>query len=80
MTHVVLISAGPTPWDREHRIVGNQSLPLAPEAHQEIESLVKSMKARPSAVYRCSGNEACNQAAAIVAKISSIRASDNRES
>jgi broad specificity phosphatase PhoE len=79
MTHVVLISAGPTPWDREHRIVGNQSLPLTPEARQEIESHVTAMKARASAVYRAGANEACEQAAAIVAQAFGIRPYDNRD-
>ena len=31
MTRIVFIEAGPTPWDAEDRIVGNQSLPNTKE-------------------------------------------------
>ena len=32
MTRVVLIKAGPTPWDVEQRIAGNLPLPLTDDA------------------------------------------------
>jgi broad specificity phosphatase PhoE len=78
MTSVVLILANPTPWDMEDRVVGNQSLPLTDAARLEIEQHVRALPP-VSAVYRSKSNEACDQAARIVAAVSGVRLHDNAD-
>jgi phosphoserine phosphatase len=75
-TQVVMIEAGPTPWDKEERLVGNSSLPLTAEAMDAIRHLLEKVKTPISAVYRPAGNEACVQAAQIIGKKFGIRARD----
>jgi broad specificity phosphatase PhoE len=70
MTGIHLIHAGPTPWDVEDRLVGNHPLPLTDLARATIEGIVQqfAQSARPiTAVYRFRKNEACDQAAKLVA-------------
>jgi broad specificity phosphatase PhoE len=66
MTRVVLIHAGPTPWDVEDRIVGNHPLPLTDEAKASIEAITAGLPHDVTAIYRFKKNEACDQAAKIV--------------
>jgi len=76
-TQVVLIEAGPTPWDMEQRLVGNSSLPLTAEAMDAIRHLLDDISAPIAAVYRPGANEACVQAAQIITRKYGIRARDN---
>jgi len=76
-TRVVLITAGPTPWDKEDRLVGNSSLPLTAEAIDAIRHLLDAVKPPIAAVYRPAANEACVQAAHLITKKFGGRARDN---
>jgi broad specificity phosphatase PhoE len=76
-TRVVMIEAGPTPWDKEGRLVGNSSLPLSAEAMDAIRHLLDNVKIPIAAVYRPAANEACVQTAQIIGKKFGIRARDN---
>jgi broad specificity phosphatase PhoE len=78
-TRVVLIEAGPTPWDKEDRLVGDSSLPLTAEAMDAIRHLLKTVNTPITAVYRTAANEACNQTAQIIAKNYGIRPRDSAE-
>ncbi len=69
-----MIEAGPTPWDKEDRLVGNSSLPLTAEAMDAIGHLLDKVKTPISAVYRPAANEACVQTAHIIGKKFGIRA------
>src|SRR5689334_15274907 len=60
MTHVLLIHAGPTPWDEENRLTGAHSLPSTP----------------PTALYLCNSNEACRQVGDMLAERFSLRIRD----
>jgi broad specificity phosphatase PhoE len=76
MIRILLFNAGPTKWDVEERLVGNASLPITPEAHQSIERLVASLTSPIDRVYRPRQNEACDQAARIVARHFKLRPHD----
>lgn len=76
MTHLLLIHAGPTPWDVEDRIVGNHPLPLTDLAKATIEGIVKNLTSPPSVVYRYRDNEASDQAAKLVAGAFKLRPRD----
>jgi broad specificity phosphatase PhoE len=78
-TRVLLIEAGPTPWDDEGRIVGARPLPLTAEAIDAIGHLLESLDSRVESVYRAPANEACDQAAKLVAHKFSIRARANAD-
>src|SRR5690349_19893341 len=73
MTRVVLIHAGPTPWDEEDRIVGNHTLPLTDEAEARVREMVASFPWHVSSVYRDKTNEAAEAVSKIVAKHFKIR-------
>src|SRR5437763_11705039 len=77
MLKVLLIHAGPTPWDEEDRITGNHTLPLTDDARSGIGALVDSIAEEVSAVYRAKSNEACDEAARMVAKRYRLRPRDN---
>jgi broad specificity phosphatase PhoE len=76
-TQVVMIEAGPTPWEAENRLVGNSSLPLTAEAMDAIRHLLDHVTTPITAVYRPGVNEACVQAAQIIGKKYGLRARDN---
>jgi broad specificity phosphatase PhoE len=78
-TRVLLIEAGPTPWDAEGRISGSMSLPLTAEAIDAVGHLVDSLGESVASVYRPAANEACDQVAKIVAKKFEIRPRDNED-
>jgi broad specificity phosphatase PhoE len=65
LTRVLLIHAGPTPWDEVNRLTGAHSLPLSPDAELSIRALVDAMVAPVTGLYLCRDNEACEQAAQI---------------
>jgi broad specificity phosphatase PhoE len=77
MTRIMLIYAGPTPWELEGRLVGNQSLPLTEEAHARIAAMVEAITEPVTAVYRAKANEACDETARIVATKFKLRPRDN---
>jgi len=68
MTRVILIHAGPTPWDVEDRIVGNHPLPLTELGLASVQGVVANLPAGVTAVYRNRKNEACEQVAQLVAQ------------
>jgi probable phosphoglycerate mutase len=76
-TNVILIEAGPTPWESEERVVGNSSLPLTAEAMDAIRHRLETIAVPITAVYRPGMNEACTQAAHIVTEKYRIRARDS---
>jgi len=78
MTRVLLIQAGPTPWDVEGRVTGNHTLPLTDEARTRIAQLVETLQPVDS-IYRPSGNEACDEVARIIAKRFSLRLRDSAD-
>ena len=76
-TRVLLIAAAPTPWDLENRLGGTSSLPLTAEAIDAIGHLLNALAEPIEAVYRPSANEACVEAAQIIAKKYGLRPRDN---
>jgi len=78
MTRVVLIKAGPTPWDAEQRISGNLSLPLTDDARARLAMLLETLPPI-DVVYRPRCNEACDQAAKMIATLRKLRPRDEPE-
>lgn len=77
MTRVLLISAGPTPWDVEGRLGGNPTLPLTTDGEIELQKTLASLDHQPvTAIYTCVNNQACDQAAKIVARHYNVRLRD----
>jgi broad specificity phosphatase PhoE len=80
MTRVLLIHAGPTPWDAENRVTGAQSLPLTPDAVASIAGLVDALRAAPpTAIYLHKANEACLQAGHLLATHFDLRLRDDAD-
>jgi broad specificity phosphatase PhoE len=79
MTRVVLIQAGPTPWDEEERLAGAHTLPLTDGALESIRALVERIDYPVHAVYRAARNEAADQAAKVVALKFHLRPRDAPE-
>lgn len=77
MTRVILIRADPTPWDVEDRLVGNHPLPLTDLGRATVESAALTFGESISAVYCPKKNEACKQAADIVAKAAKVRVQES---
>ena len=68
MMHVLLIHAGPTPWDLDDRITGAENLPLAPQALAPVTSIIDSYEQfHPDAIFCPRGNEACQEVAKLMA-------------
>jgi len=76
MTRLILIEAGPTPWDAEDRLVGNHTLPLAPGAAAVVAAAVANIEDPVDAVYCSAANEATAQAAKLVADRYKLRPRD----
>lgn len=76
-TVVVMFQAGPTPWEKEGRLVGDSSLPLTAEAIDSIRRRVNEITLPIKTVYRPAANEACVQAAQIISQKFGVRARDN---
>ena len=79
MLRLLFITAGPTPWDEEDRLVGSSPLPLTPEATSRIEQEAASLAEPPSRVLAPMANEACAQAAQIIAARFEIKPRDEPE-
>jgi broad specificity phosphatase PhoE len=79
MTRVLLIHAGPTPWDAENRVTGAHSLPLTAEAAANIRTLVNAMTDSVTAIYACRANEACQAVAKILGEKFQLRPRDRPE-
>lgn len=77
MSRIVLIQAGPTKWDVEDRLVGNHPLPLTELATATISGIVRNLPGEVSAIYRFKKNEACDQAARIVAEATAVKPGDS---
>jgi broad specificity phosphatase PhoE len=77
MTRVLLIHAGPTPWDEENRLTGAHSLPLTPDAVVAARSLIDALAATPpTGLYLCKSNEACRQVGGMLAEGFNLRIRD----
>lgn len=76
-TRVVLIEAGPTPWDAEGRIVGSRPLPLTAQAVDAIRHRLQTLDGAINSVYRTSRNEACEQAAKLISQMFALRPRSN---
>ncbi len=76
MISVLLIHAGPTPWDVANRLTGAQSLPLTADAVAAIKSLVEAIAARPTALYLHLANEACRETGELLAARFGLRLKD----
>src|SRR5688500_5823863 len=79
MTRVLLIQAGPTPWDIEGRLGGRHSLPLQPDARAWIQQTIDQLTETPAAVYRAKRNEACDETAKLIAAKFRLRPRDNAD-
>lgn len=79
MTRVLLIQAGPTPWDIEGRLGGRHSLPLQADARVWIQQTIDQLAEPPVAVYRAKSNEACDEAAKLIATKFNLRSRDNAD-
>jgi broad specificity phosphatase PhoE len=73
MTRVLLIQAGPTPWDVEGRLGGRHSLPLEPDARVWIQTTIDQLTEPPVVVYRAKRNEACDETAKLIATKFNLR-------
>jgi broad specificity phosphatase PhoE len=78
-TRVVLVEAGPTPWEAEGRIVGSRPLPLTAQAIDAIRHRLETLGSTINSVYRTAGNEACDQVAKLIAQKFGLRPRDNPE-
>jgi broad specificity phosphatase PhoE len=78
-TRVVLIEAGPTPWDAEGRIVGSRPLPVTAEGIDAIRHLLDALAGRVNSVYRTAQNEACDQVAKLISQRFGLRLRDNKD-
>jgi broad specificity phosphatase PhoE len=79
MTRLLLIHAGPTPWDAENRLTGAHSLPLTTDAELAARSLIDAIADKPTGLYLYRNDEACEQVAQIVAKRFGLRLRDRPE-
>lgn len=77
MTRVLLIQAGPTPWDIEGRLGGRHSLPLEPDARVWIQGTIDQLTHPPAVIYRAKRNEACDETAKLIASKFKLRARDH---
>jgi broad specificity phosphatase PhoE len=75
MTKLLLIHAGPTPWDEENRLTGAHSLPLIPDAVAAARSLLEALPPL-TAVYAAKANEACWQVAQLIGQRFKLRPRD----
>jgi broad specificity phosphatase PhoE len=67
MTRVLLIPAAPTPWDAEGRLGGNPMLPLSTDGEIALRESLKKVPDALNAIYAFTNNQACEQAAKLVA-------------
>jgi len=79
MTRLLLIHAGPTPWDAENRVVGANSLPLTEDARIALAARVGTIAELVDAIYTCDANEACKEAAGMLEEKFGVRVRDKPE-
>jgi len=79
VTRALLIEAGPTPWDKEGRLVGNRPLPLATDALDAIRHLLQTIHEPVQGLYKPHGNEACDAVAKLLTQTFSLRAKEMGE-
>ncbi len=79
VTRVLMFEAGPTPWEAEDRLVGTRPLPLTAEAVDMLRHRLNDLPHPPNSVYRAAANEACHQAAALIAEKFDLRPRNNPE-
>jgi len=79
MTRVLLIQAGPTPWDIEGRLGGRHSLPLELDARGWIQTTIDQLTDSPAVVYRAKRNEACDETAKLIAAKFKLRPRDHAD-
>ena len=77
MTRVILIHAGPTPWDADNRVTGAHSLPLTTDGVAAIKLLAESLDPPPTALYLDHQNEACLEAGNLLVEKFEIRLRDD---
>jgi broad specificity phosphatase PhoE len=77
MTHVLLISAAPTPWDAEGRLGGNPMLPLSADGESVLRARIASLTDPVDAIYTYTNSLACDQAARLVAHHFKLRVRDS---
>jgi len=77
MTRVLLIQAAPTPWDTEGRMGGNPMLPLATDGEVELRQTLQTLTPPIAALFTCTRNQACEQAAKLVARHFNVRIRDH---
>jgi broad specificity phosphatase PhoE len=77
-TRVLLIQAAPTPWDTEGRMGGNPMLPLATDGEVALRRTLQTLADEPvTALFTYTQNQACDQAARLVARHFNLRLRDN---
>jgi broad specificity phosphatase PhoE len=76
-TRVLLIQAAPTPWDAEGRMGGNPTLPLATDGEIALRRTLQTLTEAIAALFTYAQNQACEQAAKLVARHFSVRLRDN---
>jgi broad specificity phosphatase PhoE len=79
MPRLLLIHAGPTPWDVENRVVGAHGLPLTSDAVAAAKSLVEALPDGVTAIYLSKANEACLQVGKMLAARFNLRLRDRPE-
>jgi broad specificity phosphatase PhoE len=79
LTRLLLIHAGPTPWDVENRVTGAHSLPLTSDAVAAAKSLVDALPDGVTAIYLSKANEACLQVGKLLAARFNLRLRDRPE-
>jgi broad specificity phosphatase PhoE len=79
MTRLLLIHAGPTPWDVENRVAGAHSLPLTDDALAAARSLVDAIATPLTALYLHRDNEACRQVGEMIGAKFSTRLRNREE-
>jgi broad specificity phosphatase PhoE len=77
MTRVLLIPAAPTPWDAEGRLGGNPMLPLTTDGEVALEKTLQTLTDAVAVVYAYQKNQACEQAAKLVARHFNLRVRDS---
>lgn len=76
-TRVLLIQAVPTPWDAEGRMGGNPMLPLATDGEVALRRTLQTLTQPVAALFTYTQNQACEQAAKLVARHLNLRVRDD---
>jgi len=66
MVQILLIRPGVTEYDQQGRVQGTLDIPLSEEGHQEVETLIDTLRNQPiAALYTCPCQSAAETAEAI---------------